>query len=106
LRVAFDRYQSRLSIDHVRIIVAVGLVVIGEVETIHGDFNLQHIWFGILGHFCLNLSLGEHLAGGKDTVVGTVLETALYIFAVRVGTHEVSALDDYDLIAGGFDRTE
>jgi len=50
--------------------------------------------------------LGEHLAGGKDTVVGTVLETALYIFAVRVGTHEVSALDDYDLIAGGFDWTE
>lgn len=106
LRVAFDRYQSRLCIDHVRIIVAVSLVVIGEVETIHRDFNLQHIWFGILGHFCLNLSLGEHLAGSKDAVVGTVLETALDIFAARVGTNEVSALDDYNLITSGFDRTE
>jgi hypothetical protein len=50
--------------------------------------------------------LGEHLAGSKDAVVGTVLETALDIFAARVGTNEVSALDDYDLITSGFDRTE
>lgn len=82
-----------MGIDHVRVIVAVGLVVVGEIEAVHRNLNLEYVWLGILGDLGSYCPGVEDFARGKDGVAFFVLEADFNILAIVVRAHKITALD-------------
>ena len=86
-----------LHIEHEGVIETVSHLVIRKVPSIHGDFNRQNVWLGVLGHLNLNVLSIQYLARHNRAEV-LVTKPHNYVVAVVFGALEVAACQNGSLI--------
>lgn len=101
-----DWNESGLRVDQIRVIVAIGFIIAGEVNAIHRYFNYQHIRLSIFGNSSHNCCATDYLTVSEDLIAIFILKAHLYIVTIFVGTGEVRTMDRYVGFTQWFDWSE